>query len=248
MPHPKILLDQIAKLLNADYPPARFEYFREKVIPGTRYFPDLRIVDDRDRTVCVVEVGYTRPEKLTAYRDLGIADVRWYDKAGNIHARHTIVETREPPEGCVFSICEVYGEVYCPDCYDEELADPELEDPEVAPHESEDDIETAITREAEAEHYARKDVFTYVLSDGIVVLLPSFCDKCGLIWSADTQEEGAAFVADLDLRALERRAKRDRNLSHGLTWAAAMEQLSNFVGTIELDYYRADRLRYPRPD
>lgn len=36
----------------------------------------------------MVEIGNTRPEKLTAYRDdLKIPDVRWYDKQGRLHVK-----------------------------------------------------------------------------------------------------------------------------------------------------------------
>jgi hypothetical protein len=36
--------------------------------------------------VCVVEIGYTRPEKLKLYHEHEIKDVRWYDKKGRLHS------------------------------------------------------------------------------------------------------------------------------------------------------------------
>jgi hypothetical protein len=47
--------------------------------------PDIQVVDEGGAVHCVVEVGYTRPEKLTRYRALGIPDVRWYAKDGTLH-------------------------------------------------------------------------------------------------------------------------------------------------------------------
>jgi len=42
--------------------------------------PDILVLDFDGRLLCVVEIGYTRPEKLGRYQALGIPDVRWYAK------------------------------------------------------------------------------------------------------------------------------------------------------------------------
>ena len=45
-----------------------------------RMAPDILVLDFDGRLLCVVEIGYTRPEKLGRYQALGIPDVRWYAK------------------------------------------------------------------------------------------------------------------------------------------------------------------------
>jgi hypothetical protein len=84
--HSPDLIQQILSMVQADYPPSQFDFVIEKAIPGTRMHPDILVNDRSGKHCCAVEIGYTRPEKLTAYRkDLKIPDVRWYDKAGNLH-------------------------------------------------------------------------------------------------------------------------------------------------------------------
>lgn len=86
MSHPRELIERIAELLCVDYPKKDgYRYIFEKAIPGTRMMPDIVVVFGAE-IVCAVEIGYTRPEKLTAYRTRhNIADVRWYDKSGVLH-------------------------------------------------------------------------------------------------------------------------------------------------------------------
>jgi hypothetical protein len=85
--HDPTLIRGICDLLEREYSPALYDYVIEKPILGTRMFPDIAIVKKSSKKiVCVVEIGYTRPEKLTAYRrELKIPDVRWYDKQGVLH-------------------------------------------------------------------------------------------------------------------------------------------------------------------
>jgi hypothetical protein len=86
MPHSPNLIASILRLVEKDYPPGSYRYEIERPIPGTKMFPDI-LVWSGHRIQCAVEIGYTRPEKLTAYRaEHKIPDVRWYDKAGNLHA------------------------------------------------------------------------------------------------------------------------------------------------------------------
>lgn len=86
MSHPPALLAAIRSLLESDYPSSAFRYTIEKVLPGTRLFPDITVRGATGAVVCVAEIGYTRPEKLTAYKTTHhIPDVRWYDKRGTLH-------------------------------------------------------------------------------------------------------------------------------------------------------------------
>lgn len=81
MGHSPQLLEQIAALAAPTYPRDRFQYVFEGSFEARRIFPDIQIFDG-STLVCVVEIGYTRPEKLRLYRERGIRDVRWYGKGG----------------------------------------------------------------------------------------------------------------------------------------------------------------------
>src|SRR5262245_30308889 len=87
MGHPRRLLDDIAAHVTRTWPTsAGYVLHYERSLKGARrMMPDIQVVDSTGVVRCVVEIGYTRPEKLKAYRELGIADVRWYDKQGILH-------------------------------------------------------------------------------------------------------------------------------------------------------------------
>lgn len=84
MAHPPELIQKILELVQRDY---RGQRYRHRIERGIRngLMPDISVYDD-GKLVCVVEIGYTRPEKLVAYcEELKVPDVRWYDKAGNLY-------------------------------------------------------------------------------------------------------------------------------------------------------------------
>ena len=39
------------------------------------------VKDENGELVCVCEIGYTSANKIKAYKDLGITDIRWYSKS-----------------------------------------------------------------------------------------------------------------------------------------------------------------------
>ncbi len=83
MPHKKETLQRIVDLLEKDYPQSVFEYRLDtKRFMGTRIVPDVQVFApcDSQKPVCVVEVGYTRPEKLYHYKQSGIQDIRWFGR------------------------------------------------------------------------------------------------------------------------------------------------------------------------
>jgi len=83
----------IRSLAEKDYPPGEFQFEHETYLKvrGSRMAPDITIRNAAGEIVCLIEIGYTRPEKLTVYRDiLRIQDVRWYDKQGVLHESPTI--------------------------------------------------------------------------------------------------------------------------------------------------------------
>jgi hypothetical protein len=86
--------------------------------------PDIQVIK-HSKIVCVVEIGYTRPEKITEYRRMGIPDIRWYSKEGELHNEQNLVSRVEklvPPDTDVWrgvwlgnelilEVCEIcYGE------------------------------------------------------------------------------------------------------------------------------------------
>lgn len=89
MGHPRDLLELVAKTVRETYPEGPFSYSFEEFIPGEdrrRFSPDIIVRDQAGCICCLVEIGYTRPEKLTFYRQkMKIGDVRWYDKQGRLH-------------------------------------------------------------------------------------------------------------------------------------------------------------------
>jgi len=56
--------------------------------------PDIMVFDDTGLIVCCVEIGYTRRAKLKKYNELGISDVRWYSKDGDL-IESRLTRTRE---------------------------------------------------------------------------------------------------------------------------------------------------------
>lgn len=86
--------------------------------------PDITIRDHKGNVVCVVEIGYTRPEKLRAYRKLKIPDVRWYSKSGELVTEWDIVQQivhvkYKPPIQERFYLLVVEGIWRCLECFEE---------------------------------------------------------------------------------------------------------------------------------
>jgi hypothetical protein len=85
MGHSKELLEMIAADVRRTYPEPEHRFVYEKGLKLTdfRNQPDIQIF--RGATlVCVVEIGYTRPDKLKHYHEHEIGDIRWYDKKGRL--------------------------------------------------------------------------------------------------------------------------------------------------------------------
>ena len=231
MSHPRDLIDKIRALLAPDYDPTVFRYFFEQAIPGTRMFPDILIRDAGGDMVCAVEIGYTRPEKLTAYRTQHqIPDVRWYAKDGTLHTDvtakvtvtrvsvevtmqppaevsgyvvHHVVECRDPE--CYCDTCDRYAsDCGCPDHLDDDETD---ERPLLAiaerpdPNDDDDDDDEAWER---SHDYLRLDVMTVILTDRVRAWYVCCCDKCGATWFADPGVDDDPSLLELhgDLRDL----------------------------------------------
>jgi hypothetical protein len=177
MGHPRELLKSIESLLLEEYPKRDYTYEFERRIPGTRMAPDIWVKRE-EQIVCAVEIGYTRPEKLTAYRqELKIPDVRWYAKDGVLHSEveQRAVKVRlqvecEPTHA--FYAYDLRHYVDCVDCKSEWLAEiAELK--RAGANRDWREFERHIDDEAPVE------VATLVITDYCMAFLPSFCDKCG---------------------------------------------------------------------
>ena len=97
MAHSKKLIDDCVKVLSADYPIEQYNYVLEKGLNGARVLPDIQIIKG-DSVVCVVEIGYTRPDKIQTYRNREINDIRWYDTNMNLVLKESSEEYQKQRE------------------------------------------------------------------------------------------------------------------------------------------------------
>jgi hypothetical protein len=204
--------------------------------------PDIAVLFD-SKPVCVVEIGYTRPEKLSAYRAMGIPDVRWYDKRGRLHSevqRQSIHARAElaPPE-----VVYLYGQSgNCP-CEQAALLN-FLECDDCTPDLSRallDRYERRFGLEALGDklEQRREDgtVCTWILTDYVRVWFPTLCDDCGHWWLP----EDRAFDLRVLLDATTRDLADQYGGRHTLSWDEAVEMFDD----LEL---RADNGLFIRPE
>lgn len=183
MSHSAELIELIAAEVRKTYPPERgFSYVIEQRIAGIArvMMPDIQVLNEAGKVVCAVEIGYTRPEKLTAYRtELGIEDVRWYDKAGRLHGDVTVVttirrEVVEPAGGIVFRTIPVTGMV-CHNCVEQFTQTPDPDEwygdgpPEAMDHDS-------------AIEAACEETFGDVIDNGVRMAALVTCEACEASW------------------------------------------------------------------
>lgn len=236
MSHSKELLDTITKKLTREYPPSEYEYVFERQLKGTRMMPDV-LVRRGGCPVCAVEIGYTRPEKLTAYRNkLHIPDVRWYDKQGVLHAdvceKVVALTVRATPLSEV-AVYYVWDRVPCIDC------DTNDSETRRVPERCYDRFvrrfghDAAYAREMECYEYERIDVWTCIITDYIKAWFPSNCDKCGKDWLANPVDEADVLAMELD------NTPRNIGLSIGarqlMSWDEARELVAKTFG-LSIDY------------
>lgn len=195
MPHSADLIQSILAEVQKDYPASQYIVAIEKAIPGTRMHPDILVCDIKGNAMCAVEIGYTRPEKLTAYRDeLKIPDVRWYDKAGNLHAdvKECVVKVSveiQPPTGR-FVVYAIHEMVAC-------QSDVCLQDePPVT------DGDDAVIAFAES---LAEETVVWVITDYNRIWFCCYCDKCGDQWSAAEEDSDDVWAIAEELRTLSAR-------------------------------------------
>jgi hypothetical protein len=233
MPHSKELLGSIAARIAADYPGnAGYELVFEKQLSRTRMMPDIAVMR-AGRPICVVEIGYTRPEKLTAYREMKIPDVRWYDKSGVLHADvlETVMQVKVhgAPSGQV-AIYAVEDWVPCLECAEEEL--PESTVQRYARRFGYD-AESVLREKRDEEACA--GVSTWLITDYVSLWLPTFCDKCGRPWFADPEDDGLMVASACYGKPVE--IARELGTRRELTsWSEACERLERACG-LTLNYF-----------
>jgi hypothetical protein len=203
MSHPRELIDRIASHLAVEYPRDLFHYVFESALRGTRMQPDIQITQG-GVPVCVVEIGYTRPEKLTAYRQhYRIPDVRWYDKTGRLHADVEarviqVAVTLAPP--AVVYLYETVAQVpciACPDLYaDSGLR--RIPDTRYDRYVRRYGLDAADDREEATSNAEYEETSTLVVTDYLKAWLPTVCDRCGRSWFADLQDDAELIAWALD--------------------------------------------------
>lgn len=87
MGHPKELIEKFVAIMRETYKEIDGHVFRlEESLADhkPRIAPDIQVFDKDNKLISVVEIGYTRPEKIKIYRELGVQDIRWYSKEGEL--------------------------------------------------------------------------------------------------------------------------------------------------------------------
>jgi hypothetical protein len=231
MPHPVELIQRITALIQSDYPADQYSFITEKAIPGTRMYPDILVCDQDGNHCCVVEIGYTRPEKLTAYRnDLKIPDVRWYDKAGNLHAdveeRVVKVSIETVPIG-VFSVYRIDDIVECNSDHCEGSAIEETGEGPLFVGELFEEIS----------EYLCIDTALLCVTDFRCAWFVLFCDKCG-----ETRAVSEDYSVDVEAIADDLRTCSAREF--GSIWGKRLNQADwKGVQRFMLEYLNVE-LRY----
>jgi len=240
MSHAKDLIEKIKKDLLLQYPTnLGYEYIIEKSICHTRMIPDIQ-VSINNQTICAVEIGYTRPEKLTAYRnELKIPDVRWYDKSGKLHGdvKEEIRKiTIEVSPKNTFYYYEIHNHFSCHDCPGV-LAKkiPEKSYKRYVRMFGED---AYLERINDAEEEEKSYVQTIIITDYIRIFFPSFCDKCGECFLPKFEEDELDINYLIDIFINDRKDEIARQISCSRTkilWKEFNEKILEEFN-VELNY------------
>lgn len=251
MSHSRELIAAVLDGIVREYPPEDgFKAVVEKRLLGQKrnVQPDIQMLDAAGKVVCVVEIGYTRPEKISYYRDVGIRDVRWYDKSGVLHSSitgHVTIEYTErrvrelPDPADKFYLLELHG-ADCGEC--------------MRDHHRRDDLD----EEGETGEY--EELAYYGVTSSIIVAnnkrrcVIIYCDECGALYhTAESEDElNIAFIEgstkELDLdsfdsirwhtEAAKKRWWADRHgvAISGITFAEAQEYIRQRFPEFELHY------------
>jgi len=96
--HSSDLIESFLTEIKKDYlPELGYKYLIEEKLKGSKIDlqPDIQVIDEAGHAICVVEIGYTRPEKIALYKELNVPDIRWYSKDGKFLNPHEHIYTTE---------------------------------------------------------------------------------------------------------------------------------------------------------
>lgn len=207
MSHSRELIDRIAEQVSESWPATEgYRLIFEKRLHNQKLsiLPDIQVLDSKGRIVCAVEIGYTRPEKLTKYRELGIQDVRWYDKAGNLHGNvemKTVV--RQVRVGMapsvLFKVLYLQGIAVCEGCYHEQIESMCGCNSEECEHDIPQPLSDAQREKLSEEIYQELQTASILIvaanSSRYFALI--FCDECGRTTVANEFECECCGMAEL---------------------------------------------------
>jgi hypothetical protein len=198
MSHASSLIDSFLAQIRTSYPEELgHKYIIEETLKGTaiNVQPDIQVLSKTGDVICVVEIGYTRPEKLALYKELKIPDIRWYSKEGeflnaheHIHMTDVVITYHEyiPTE-------EIWREVdlnqtdglFCQNCFEaryiaekcEVKKIPIGEDTKIEMDYEQDD--PTIFEKAHDEWINDASIFGELWTNGVRWFCIWFCDECG---------------------------------------------------------------------
>jgi hypothetical protein len=96
--HASDLIEGFLTKIEKDYPMGSgYKYLIEERLMGSEIDiqPDIQVIDKAGHVICVVEIGYIRPEKIALYKEFKIPDVRWYSKDGQFVNPHEHIHMTE---------------------------------------------------------------------------------------------------------------------------------------------------------
>ena len=184
MSHSIQVIESIRRELEKRYPSQDgYEYvIEEKLLQSQlNYQPDIQVVDQSGEIVCVVEIGYTRPEKLAWYREKQIPDIRWYSrdrKFVNPDEHVLLTKVRyEPPKEEIWREVDIdqYDGIFCEDCHSEYL---EAMREELGNGVSESELMDA----TEDRYLAEATIYGELWCNGSRWFCVWQCDECGLCY------------------------------------------------------------------
>jgi hypothetical protein len=264
--HPKELLQAIMETIKRSYPATEgYRYLLEQRLCGfaKNIQPDIQVLKRNGKVVCVVEIGYTRPEKIRWYRKLEIPDIRWLDMFGNAvdpFASTTKVVKEvawRPAQEERWRYVIIRQGIRCEGCFNELLEEVE----EQYGKDSSDALS-----QADNQYWDEADVLAEFWSNGSRGFVLAYCDVCGDNFLINntcyedeilnfTNERGYydhdAFIAEHYHQSAESHIERalwskwlDRMdplekkifLFEALDFAELREWTSRALGGVELDY------------
>jgi hypothetical protein len=241
MAHSRELIQSILDKVQESYPADQFDFVIEQAISGSRMFPDIQVKDRDGKVCCAVEIGYTRPEKLTAYRNnLKIPDVRWYDKLGNLHAdvqeRVVRVSIQTEPQGRFVGYA-LRDEIPCwsDECVQAALFEAAGLDIDKYSdwHDAIDDVFKDVEALGAYDEYLPCCTLLTVVTDLTRVWLHLFCDKSGESEWVSKERDCQLIVLAAELTTLSGREfaqAHDRRRFEG-GWAEAMRFADKYADT-----------------